>query len=1799
MRHMKKTLSLILTFCLLLATLPAAASADNEHQIGTVYNENGGAVGLASAVGWTAGATITVGCEPKSGYILQSVSYVRTQGTTFNRTNAQTVQMADTPVTMTVASGDVTYSQSGTFVMPDYDILIFIDFVTDPPQAHTVTVNNPSTGHGTVALVGGSGSFHRGETVTLSNSPDGGYRRYCYLLTHNLASMPIEFLFTDSFEMPDHDVTVTGFFVESICTLSAVISPDGGGTVEGTGTYPVGETAYLTAVPNAGYAFDHWVWYGSNVGNAQNVEIKINSPGTATITAVFRVLEQFTIAASAAPATGGTVSGAGTYYEGKTVTLTATPNDGYAFAYWTENDTTVSTDATYSFTASADRALQANFRALEQFTIAASAAPAAGGTVSGAGTYREGSAVTLTATAKPGFTFVNWTANGAVVSANAAYTFTADTDLSLTANFVPAYTVTVFADPSEGGAVSGGGQYALNSTVTLTATPGTGYDFVYWTENDTVASSDAAYSFTASADRTLTAHFIRCYTVSAAAAPAAGGTVSGSCRARSGSQVTLTATPADRYVFRCWTENGQVVSRDAAYSFTASADRTLTAKFLSESSIAEVSFLYYTADSTGQRTQHTDTQSVVLLGADDTVWGESGMTTWYAATGTVEIRQRVTALGDVRLILCDGAAVDAGQGVRVETGNSLTVYAQSEGGGMGVLTANGSLGGDQGADDTRFSGFGPGGTGGDAGAVTVHGGTVTVNSSLGGGNGGYSTWDHGGNGGNAGPVTVYGGTVTVGNLGAGAGGGSQYMSGGSSGSGDLVSIYGGAVTVNGSLGGDLTLVDGVVTVNGGVSGDLTLVDGMLKINAGLSGNATVNGGSVEVRGMNKEHGGAAVNGNVTLNNGSIIAVGGLGMDLTAGGPGISGNVTLNGGSARFEGGKSTAAGGESGYMKGVGISGSVTLADGKAALVIDTGEKITDSAAAKERFNAGKTLRVGTLFSGTWSELQAALNLGGTLLLDADIKAASGDKALVVPYGTAVTLDLNGHVIDRGMTSRANYGNALTVLGDLTLADSRPAATHDPAITYTDPLDSAKTFAVNGGVITGGNLQGTGGGVAVGVNYGAQKASFTMDGGTICGNGANAGGGVGINPTGTFTMTGGTICGNSAQTAGGGVDCDSLKRLDCNFLMTGGTICGNRAQTVGGGVYIGTDVVFTTDGGEIKGNKADTMGGGVYVGRNAVFTADGGVISGNEADAMGGGVYIGINAVLSVSGSPQITGNHKGSEAAAADYGNDLYLPGNSVVTVGGVLTAAARIGVRMETPGVFISAPVIDPAALQGALTSFFSNDPAYCLAGSGSGTAGLTPRAAISALPAANNRIGDGTAQPLLTGGAADNGTLCYAIGTDAVHAPAAGQWESSVPRRAETGTYYVWIKAVGEGVNSESAAQCVTARVYFPVTFEVVGGEWDAGGSGPIVCDDVSRYANEDLALVLKSSDFPAVGAKPGEGFKAGSWNPIPLEEKNVSSAETYTYAYQALTVYTITLDANGGAFAGGAMTLGKTANEGTYVYTVAADAEQPGRSGHSFRSWALDKAGKTPLEEARQLRGDVTLFAQWTENAKPAPAPVYYAPTPAAPKETRFEEVDVSRGGSLANFKAVSVYTPGMFADAGEDDWYSENLKAAVELGILEGMGDGTFGVGQPLKLSETLAIACRLHNLFYGGSGKFDQSKDENWYQVYEDYAVKYGFLRADELDLTKPATRAQFAAILAAALPDEALAPINAVTALPDMATDDPRLPVVLKLYNAGILTGVDGAGSFAPDAPIPREQVAAMATRVADPALRKAFALE
>ena len=100
------------------------------------------------------------------------------------------------------------------------------------------------------------------------------------------------------------------------------------------------------------------VFYWKNDGGGGN-----NPPAAVDDIAVKRA---YTIAATASPSAGGTVSGAGTYAEGTSATVTATPSGCYKFVNWTENGTEVSTNETYTFTVSGNRTLVANF---EEWTV--------------------------------------------------------------------------------------------------------------------------------------------------------------------------------------------------------------------------------------------------------------------------------------------------------------------------------------------------------------------------------------------------------------------------------------------------------------------------------------------------------------------------------------------------------------------------------------------------------------------------------------------------------------------------------------------------------------------------------------------------------------------------------------------------------------------------------------------------------------------------------------------------------------------------------------------------------------------------------------------------------------------------------------------------------------------------------------------------------------------------------------------------------------------------------------------------------------------------------------------------------------------------------------------------------------------------------------------------------------------------------------------------------------------------------------------------------------------------------------
>lgn len=245
-----------------------------------------------------------------------------------------------------------------------------------------------------------------------------------------------------------------------------------------------------------------------------------------------------------------------------------------------------------------------------------------------------------------------------------------------------------------------------------------------------------------------------------------------------------------------------------------------------------------------------------------------------------------------------------------------------------------------------------------------------------------------------------------------------------------------------------------------------------------------------------------------------------------------------------------------------------------------------------------------------------------------------------------------------------------------------------------------------------------------------------------------------------------------------------------------------------------------------------------------------------------------------------------------------------------------------------------------------------------------------------------------------------------------------------------------------------------------------------------------------------------------------------------------------------------------------------------------------------------------------------------------------------------GGSdpaqYAPFAKENTYTPGQFTDVPASSWYAEYVKLAYEYGMMDGVSRTSFDPDGNLTVASAIAIACRLHSLYYKDGAVF--SSGTPWYQSFVDYAQKNEIIdTAQKYAYDKPITRADFALLISNALPDSALQEINILGGMdiPDVSTGSPYMDAVnalanagvlkvdnafqifslsviygdslgidnaystsdtfkaiYRLYRAGILTGNDKYGTFTPDANITRSAVSAIVGRVAEPSLRKHIAL-
>lgn len=283
---------------------------------------------------------------------------------------------------------------------------------------------------------------------------------------------------------------------------------------------------------------------------------------------------QYNINVVANNASWGTVTGGGTYDQGADVTITAEPNSGYDFLKWTKDGAEVSTNATYSFTATENATYTAVFgeQSVTYYTITTAASPADAGTVEGGGTYEDGATVILAASANPGWQFVQWTDGNADNPRN----ITVTGDATYTAQFSQInYVINVDAVPYEGGSVTGGGTYHYGDAVTLTATPNEGYDFLQWDNGETALTRTVIVDGDANYAAYFAEHGTNTYEIAVFTNDPELGTVSGGGVYPEGTVITISATPIGYASFVRWDDG----DTNATRTITVTADASYTAIF--------------------------------------------------------------------------------------------------------------------------------------------------------------------------------------------------------------------------------------------------------------------------------------------------------------------------------------------------------------------------------------------------------------------------------------------------------------------------------------------------------------------------------------------------------------------------------------------------------------------------------------------------------------------------------------------------------------------------------------------------------------------------------------------------------------------------------------------------------------------------------------------------------------------------------------------------------------------------------------------------------------------------------------------------------------------------------------------------------------------------------------------------------------------------------------------------------------------------------------------------------------------
>lgn len=449
--------------------------------------------------------------------------------------------------------------------------------------------------------------FESGSKVQLYANANAGYKFMGWkeYHTNEIISINPNWTFTIKKDMDLMAVfAVDGGVPVEQFNITAMPNDNALGSTIGGGTYNKDATCTVTATPNADCNFVEWTENGVSVSKLQSYTFTVTK--ARNLVAVFerKTITRYTVDTSVSPAGAGSTNGQGQYNAGASCTMRATANTGYTFKEWrTNTGQPLSTDNPYTFIVNKNQSLVAVFEVPVKptYNIAVSINPAAGGSVTGGGSFEEGESCTVTATAATDYVFVNWTEGGNEVSKSASYTFEVTKNRTLVANFVvkapDKFTVTTTSTPAAGGTVSGGGQYDDGTECTITVATNAGYQLdQVLVDGAPIVLTGNSYTFTVTKDVEVEAQFSLIppteydITIKTEDAGTTQGTVSFGDDAGTklgtitkkyteGSKVTIIAEPVATYNFAGWFKDNINVSNNTSFEITVDANATYEARF--------------------------------------------------------------------------------------------------------------------------------------------------------------------------------------------------------------------------------------------------------------------------------------------------------------------------------------------------------------------------------------------------------------------------------------------------------------------------------------------------------------------------------------------------------------------------------------------------------------------------------------------------------------------------------------------------------------------------------------------------------------------------------------------------------------------------------------------------------------------------------------------------------------------------------------------------------------------------------------------------------------------------------------------------------------------------------------------------------------------------------------------------------------------------------------------------------------------------------------------------------------------